>query len=265
MRIVTLIMILPAVLWPQDLREIVRRSIELDRRNTELTKNYGFLQRLEEQQLDHEGKMKHRDIRTWDVTVIEGSAYRRLVARNGQPLSPKDQQLEAEKLRKTTELRRKETPEQRARRISEWEKSLLKRREPLQELPEAFNFKLVGEEGGAYVIEATPKPGYKPRISGASLLSSVKGRFWIDKRDSQWAKVDLETLDTVAFGGVVVRISKGSHLVMEQTRVDNEVWLPKMLDLQVAARVLIFKGFRRRYIYNFSEFKKLQPAPRAGA
>ena len=80
----------------------------------------------------------------------------------------------------------------------------------------------------------------------------------MDKRDFQWARVDLETLDTVSFGGLLFRLSKGSRLVMEQTRVNNEVWLPKLIDLYAAARVLLIKGYRRHYILTYTDYKKFQ-------
>src|SRR5204862_565784 len=116
-----LIAILPAVLAAQEPREIVRRSIELDRRNTELSRKYTLVHRQEDQQLDEAGKVKYREVRTWDITLLEGSPYRRLVARDDRPLPPKEQQLEEQKLRRSMEERRKETPEQRARRIADWE------------------------------------------------------------------------------------------------------------------------------------------------
>ena len=196
------------------------------------------------------------------MTLLEGSPYKRLVARSDRPLSLKEQQLEAEKLRTSIQERKKETPELRARRIAEWEKGQRKRREPLQEMPDAFDFTLRGEEAlngnMAWVIDGTPKPGYKPRLASAAFFPKVKVRVWVDKRDFQWAKVDLETLDVVSFGGLLFRLSKGSHLVMEQTRVNNEVWLPKLIDVKMSGKLLLFKGYRRRYILTYTDYKKFQ-------
>src|SRR5206468_1142992 len=115
-----------------------------------------------------------------------------------------------------------------------WTSSQQKRRDPLVELPEAFDFKLAASEAlngsDAWVIDGTPKPGYKPKRSSAAFFPKVKLRVWVDKRDVQWARVDLETLDTVSFLGLLFRVAKGSHLVMEQARVDSEVWLPTRID-----------------------------------
>ena len=128
MRRLVLLAIAPAVLVAQDAREIVRRAIELDRRNMELSRNYKTLYRQEEQQLDETGNLKTRNVRTWEVTYIEGSPYRRLVERDDKPIPPEEQQWEGQKLRASIEERHKETPEQRARRIADWEKRSEERR-----------------------------------------------------------------------------------------------------------------------------------------
>jgi hypothetical protein len=253
---------LPAALTAQDPLEIIRRATELDRRNTEISRNYTFLQRQEQRDLETNGKLKKSESETFDVTLLEGSPYRRLVARNDQPLSPKDQRKEEEKLQKSIEDRRKETPEQRERRVADWDRKRQKQREPLKELPEAFNFRLAGEEalngGEAFVIEGTPKPGYRPKGPSTAFFPKVKLRFWIDKKDYQWVRVDLESLDTISFGGFLIRLAKGSHLSIENARINNEVWLPKRAEIRGSVRLALVKVMRGEILFTFSDYKKFQ-------
>lgn len=262
MRFLVLISCLPLLLAAEDARDIVRRSCELDQKNAEVARNYTFLQRQVESDLDSSNQPKNTQIRTWDVTLREGSPYRRLVARNDQPLSANEQKQEDEKLQKSIELRRKETPEQRDRRIADWHRRQQRQHEPLQELPDAFDFRIVGEEslsgGEVYVIDATPKRGYKPKSSATSFFPKVKARLWIDKSDYQWAKVEMDTLDTISFGGFVLRLAKGGHLTLEQTRINREVWLPKHITLQASARLILVKGYHKSLDITFSDYKKFQ-------
>ena len=72
----------------------MRRSVELDRKNTEISRNYTYLERQEEREFDGSGKPKNVEVHTYDVTKLEGSPYRRLVAINDKPLSLKDQKKE---------------------------------------------------------------------------------------------------------------------------------------------------------------------------
>jgi hypothetical protein len=261
-RLLLLTLVLPVVLPAQDPLEIVRRATELDRRNTEISRNYTFLQRQEQRDLESNGKLKKTESETFDVTLLEGSPYRRLVARDDRPLSPKDQRKEEEKLQKSIEERRKETAEQRERRVADWDHKRQKQREPLKELPEAFNFKLAGEEalngGVAYVIEGTPKPGYRPKSASTAFFPKVKLRFWIAKEDYQWVRVDLESLDTISFGGFLIRLAKGSHLSIENARINNEVWLPKRAEIHGSVRLALVKVMRGEIVFTFSDYKKFQ-------
>jgi hypothetical protein len=259
-RVFTLIVCLPAILAAQDPREIVRRSVEIDRKNLEIARNYTYLERREQRELDGSGKVKDTEVQTSDVTLLEGSSYRRLVARNDRPLSSKEQKREEDKLRNSIEERRKESKEERERRIADWERRRQRQRDPLKELPDAFDFRLIGEEalagGEVYVIDAMPKPDYKPQLPAAAYFPKVKARLWIDKNDYHWAKVEMETLDTISLGGFLVRLAKGSRLIVEQAHVSQEVWLLKSLTVHASARVALIMNIRREIIITFSDYSK---------
>jgi hypothetical protein len=261
-RCFALVICLPAILAAQDPREIVRRSVEIDNQNVEMARNYTFLQRQEVRVLDGSGKLKSTHTQTWDVTMLEGSPYQRLVARDDQPLSPSEQKKEEDKLRKSIEQRRKETEDQRARRMADSERRRKRQHEPMTELPGAFDFRLIGEEmfasGEVYAIDATPKPGYKPKLRSASYFPKVKARLWIDKNDYHWAKVEVETLDTISFGGFLIRLAKGGHMILDQARVNQEVWLPKSLTVRATARLALIKSVHAEFIMTFSDYKKFQ-------
>ena len=262
MILILLILAVPAVVSAQNPVEIIRRAAELDRRNTEISRSYTYLERQEHRDVNTAGKLTKTESTTVDVTLLEGSPYRRTVARNDQPLSPKDQRKEQERLQKSIEDRRKETREQRATRVAEWERKKQKQREPLKELPDAFNFRLTGEEtlngGEVFVIEGLPKPGYYPKSASTAFFTKIKLHMWIDKKDYQWVKVDLESLDTITFGGILLRLAKGSHVTIENARVNNEVWLPKRVVVGGSLRVALVHVMRGEIIYTFSDYKKFQ-------
>ena len=266
MRLFALCAFFPCLLVAQnapDAREIVRRSVNLDQKNEALARNYTFLERDETRVLDRSGKPKKApEIRTYDVTLLEGSPYRRLVARDDKPLSPQEERKEQEKLRKSIEERRKETPQERQRRISEWERKREHQHAPFQEIPDAFDLRLAGEETldgrDVYVIAATPKPGYKPKLAAAAYFPKIKGKLWIDKQDSQWVKGEIETLDTVSFGGILVRLARGSHATFEQAHVNGEVWLPQRFSVYLSARLLLVAGARAQVEIAFSNYRKFQ-------
>jgi hypothetical protein len=262
LRFLALAAVLATVVHAQDARDIVRRAVDADRRHSEAARNYTFLQRNQVKEFDGGGNIKKNEDRTFDVTLLDGSPYRRLVARNGRPISEAEQKWEQEKLQQGIEQRRHETPEQRERRVTEWRRKQEKQREPLKEFPDAFDFRIAGEESmdgiAVWVIDATPKPGFRPKLSSASFFPKVEARLWISKSDYAWVKIDMKTLDTISFGAVVLRLAKGSRLIIEQARVNNEIWLPKQVTLHASARILLFKALRAQYLFTFSDYKKFQ-------
>jgi hypothetical protein len=243
-----------------DPKEIVRRALQRNAHNDEIARQYTYLQRDDVRTLDGAGKLKHRDLQTYDVTLLEGSPYKRLVARDDKPLPPQEEKKQQELLKKSIEQRRKETPEQRRQRIADWDRNRSKERENLKEVPDAFDFRLAGEEQldgfPVWVIEGTPRPGFKPKSRDAGYFPKVKGRIWVTKSDYTPVKIAVETLDTISIGAFLVRLAKGGHIDVEFTRVNAEVWLPKQVNILASARLFLVKGFHLDAGFTFSEYKK---------
>ena len=115
MRTLTLLLCLPALLVAQDAAEIIRRSLAEDSASAAIARNYTYIEKQELRTRDG-NTVRVRQSNTYDVTLLEGSPYRRLVARDGKPLSAEDQRKEEEKLRLSIENRRHETEEQKQQR-----------------------------------------------------------------------------------------------------------------------------------------------------
>jgi hypothetical protein len=90
------------------------------------------------------------------------------------------------------------------------------------------------------------------------MLPKYHGRLWIDKNDLQLVKLDVEAIDTVSFGWFLARIHKGTRLVMEQTRVNQEVWLPQHISFRLDARVAVFKGYNQENEETYRDYKKFR-------
>jgi hypothetical protein len=242
----------------------VQRAVALDAANARRIAEFTYLQRQQERQYDGSGKLKQTIVKTWEISFMEGSPYRRLVARNDQPLSPEERKSEDDRLRFTADQRRKESQADRQKRVAEWERHIEKQREPMQEVPDAFDFRWAAEETvagePAFVIDAAPKPGYKPRSSAASYLPKLKARFWIAKKDFQWLKLQAETLDTIAFGGILLRLAKGGVLSIEQGRVEAGLCLPTHLSIDASARVALIKVVHTQADYTLSDYRRAIPS-----
>jgi hypothetical protein len=256
-------LIIAAVLvGAEDPREIVRRSTDENRRNQKLVESYTYIERQDERGFDSRGRAQRHTVKSYDVTLTEGSPYRRLIARDDKPLPPDEQRGEQQKLEKSIAERRAETPAQREKRLTDWHRKREKEREFLREVPDAFDFRMVGEETlegrRVYVIDATPRNDFKPRSNDGKLLTKMKGRLWIDAETYDWAKAEAETVDTISFGGFALRVGPGTRFTLQQVRVNGEIWLFKQVTVTYQARLLLFKKLAGQVDYTYSDYKKFQ-------
>ena len=248
---------------PADPSEIVRRSVVAELENSKRAKNYTFLQRTEDRELDEAGHVKSKQSKTYDVTMLHGSSYRRLIERNDRPLLPKEEKKEQDKLGASLADRRHETTAQREKRQSDYDNRPGRNRAMLNEIPDAFDFSFRAEEEvdsrPVYVIEGTPRAGYRPQNADARiLLPKLKLTVWIDKADFDWVRINAEVIDTITWGLCLFKMSPGARFELQQTRVNDEVWLPKHTRVLVSARVAFVKKLNMEQEATFKNFRKFQ-------
>ncbi len=251
-----------AGLRADDAREIVRKSVERDQQNWLRMKDYTWSAREIERRLDSNGKVKSEETKAWETMIVYGEPHRRIFERNGKPLAGDEQKKEQARLDKAVGKLESETPEQRQRRLAQREKNREKEREFLREVPDMFDFRLEPDEKidglDVWVITATPKPGYQPKHSDGKLLMKMKGKMWIDKAEYQWARLEAETTDTISFGLFLARLGRGAKLVFEQTRVNNEIWLPKREYVNASARLGLVKKLSMEQEVTWNNYRKFQ-------
>src|SRR6478736_6357417 len=163
-----------------DPKEIVRRSMEIDRRTLELARNYTCQQREVIKHLDKHGNAKSTELKTYDIGFYYGEEYSRLIMVDDKPLSDKEKKKEDEKLEKFLSKLRNESPEDRQKRSDKEKKERQESRAYRLDVANAYDFRVVGEEelkgGITGVIEAAPRRDFKPTQPHADILKKIKGK-----------------------------------------------------------------------------------------
>jgi hypothetical protein len=252
----------PEALTQDQIKELIRQAAEKDIENEKKQRDYTYVQRQEGHKLDGKGQIKSKEIKTFEVMILYGEHVERMVAKDDKPLSEKDTAKEEEKIQKILEKGRNENDERRKKRLEKEEKDRQEGREFVREVSEAYNFRLAGIEelGGrdAYVIDADPRPGFAPHQKYAKVLPKFRFRVWIDKAETQWVKLDAQCIDTVSFGLFLARIHKGSRVLIETARVNDEVWLPQHVALKVDVRLALLKNFNVEEDVTYRDYKKFR-------
>jgi hypothetical protein len=235
-----------------DVRQIVESSIRATERHWKTRLQYTYIERDEDRRLDSNGHVKSEVVEVSRTILINGVPFDQLVERNGRPPSSEDERKQREKL---DELRR-ETPAQRAERVrreAEETASLVR------EVPKAFDFQLVGEDvvngRPAYILQATPHPGYQPQGKYGKLFAKIGGKLWVDRQDFGWIKADAQVIQPFSIGLFLARVLAGSHITMEQTRIDGGIWMPEHIEMRAAAKIFFVKSLVIDRILTYSDYR----------
>jgi len=243
-----------------DPREIVRKSIQLDQTNWVRMKDYTWTARETTKHLDPGGKPASTDSEAWETVILFGRPYHKTIERHGKPLSLDDQKKEQSKIDHATAKLERETPEERQSHLTDYEKEREKNRAFLLEIPDAFDFRLDGAEKidgrDAWIVHAAPKPGFQPKHGDAQAFKKIEGKLWIDKAEFQWVRLEAKTIDTISWGLCLARLNPGATLLFEQTRVNDEVWLPKRELVSGSGRFVLLRRVSEEQETTWTNYRK---------
>jgi len=265
---------------PALLKEVGKNEDEIDR----LLEKYTYTQTVTERELDQKGQMKIKGSETFELTFHKGARIRRLVAKNGKPLSPKeeaDAQKDVEK--RIREIEKKEAEKER------------KEREAAQKAPKNSEANTDGDPDGdqpngaqederkdrpsiadvlraskllnprrerfrtrdVIVFDFEPLPGYKPQKNYEKLFGKMAGALWIDPIDKQVARVEARLVESYKIGGgVLASLKEGANFTIEQERVNQEIWLPTRAEINLGVRVLLLKGININHTITYGDYKR---------
>lgn len=227
-----------AVSGPDRVSEIVQRSVQNINIDWLAAPAYDFKER------DVITARDQRSVKTYEVLMIDGSPYKKLIADNGQPLPAGQASSEELKLQQEMARRRNETPRARHKRVAEYQRERRQDNALMREMVRAFDFKLAGEETlngrRCFVVEASPRPDYVPRSRETKVLKGMRGKMWIDEGQYQWVRVHAEVFRPVAFGLFIAHAEPGTEFTLEQQPVEGNLWLPSHFSVRVNASILFW-------------------------
>jgi hypothetical protein len=250
----------------QQMQQLFRVVADKDLENDKRQRDYTYIEREVTNKLDGKGQTKESEVKTYEILEIYGEQVQRLIAKDDQPLDAKESAKEEGKIQKIIDKRKNESEDDRRKRDEKEAKDREEGRKFVTEVADAYDFKLLGTEqiGGreAWVFDGEPHPGFEPHTKEGKYLSKFHGRVWIDKSDLQLAKMDVECLDTITWGGFLARFHKGSRFLLEQTRVNEEVWLPRQVAAKIDARLALLKSVNVDVEQTYRDYKKFRASSR---
>jgi hypothetical protein len=233
-----------------DTKTIIERSVAANQRNWVAAPNYDYVE------TDRDKGMS----RTYRVTMILGTPYRRVIATNGRALSNPADRAEQRKYQQELAHRRSESSDEHAKRLKSYDAERERDRVLMSQIATAFDFTLERHEAvgvrDTFVLKATPRAGYKPPNAHAEALTGMRGQLWVDVRTYNWVKVAAEVFRPVSIEGFLARVEPGTSFELEEMPVDGGVWLPRHFRAQSTSRILGVFSHGTEDDETYSQYKK---------
>lgn len=251
------------------LREVSSNQDELEKRFDE----YSFVQKETDREINSKGELKKETVKIFEVFPIANrSAVMKLISENGVALSGERLAKETKRVEEEFEKaeRDKGKDQQRAdkyRAERERKKAsrtkedgngdedvtisqFLKVHEFVSPRIERFR------DRDAVVFDFRVKPGFKPGNREESLISKLVGVAWIDPADKQVMRLEAKLAEGFKMaGGLLVNLRPGAAFMMEQTRMTEGVWLPRLAQVNLSVKVLLFGGGDFNKTIEWSDYK----------
>lgn len=242
----------------------VRRHIRLDSAGQAA---YTCVQRETEVKLDGDGKPTETTTRLYEIYPAAGGVgqYRRLVSTNGVRV-PANELADADRKRRNEiEERarefRTESVADRDRRLRREADERREREALVGEIFRLVDFRLVDREWlagrPAIVLAFSARPNASASTRMGSMVQKLAGRVWVDEQDFEVVRVEGRAVDDVTYGfGMFARVYKGTTVVWERQKVNEETWVPVRLEIRANARVLMFRRLSLHRIIDYFDYRK---------
>jgi len=196
-----------------------------------------------------------------------GQTWKRLISVNGTPLPPaelaqRDERHRADVLGRMR-LEELESPAARAKRLRDDAARERRRAREVDEAIGVFDYRVAGYERLALapdplvVLVLTPRRQAQASSDLPRYLRKFRGRAWVEPREGQVVRVELEALEPINVGlGLVGRVHQGSRATFERRKVNDEIWLPSRATIEAAGRTLVFRKFTIKTETLWWDYKK---------
>ncbi|MGH9396226.1 MAG: hypothetical protein ACRD18_05180 [Terriglobia bacterium] len=219
--------------------------VEMDR------EKYTFTDIEEQDDVSRTGALKNIAQKQYDVFFLHGHLIRRLVKKNGKPLSASAQKKEDARVAKLVEKYERKAAKKDHSDDSQVGITVFLR-------TSLFTHPRWEELRGRKVLafDFYPSPAYKPRTKAERICHDLDGVAWVDPQAQEVVRLQAGFDGSFKIaGGLLASVEKGTTVTLEQTFVDGDVWLPSYDAFNANLRLLLFKGLRLNFVNRYSGYR----------
>src|SRR5271157_684512 len=242
---------------PANVPDVLQRATLAMRADWNAFPGFAFVER------DAETTKHNTKVITNRVFMIEGTDYYMPIAVADKPLTEEQLAEEHGKLLQEVYRRSHETESQKRHRSERYWKERDQTGILLGEYLKAFDFTVAGEEVlngySTCVLDARPKPDYRPPNREAKILTGMQGRLWIETHDFHWLRAEAEVLKPVSILGVAVRVLPGTRMELVMAPINPSLWLVGSFTVSVKASI-VWMSTESSEVTTWSGYQPAAPA-----
>ncbi len=249
---------------PQLLKDIQANQEEIEK----ILDNYSYKQKITKREIGKDGILRATESETYQLSFYKGYRIRRLIEKEGKPLSPKQQAKQDKKVQDEVKDIEKKVKKEEARKISQSSNGSPDGRGRNVSIAEVLKASklinprreiLKGRDVIVFDFEPNPDFNMKNAKSMLKFFGKTGGVIWVDEKDKQVARIEAALFDSYKVGGgLLAKLRKGATFTLEQERVNNEIWLPTVADINLSVRVLLFGGVNVNQVVESYDYRKFR-------
>ncbi len=237
-------------------------AVEAHQRQDEAAlEDYIYRRTETEEHSDGHGGVKKREVRVYDVFWLQGVPVRKMLSKDGRPMTTEELKKEDERIDKEVA----KVKERREKKDAQGKQTSPRGEEEVTvsrflELGVFSNERRVTVNGRETIaVDYAGDPTAKTRNRMEDVIRDLAGTVWVDEEDKTIVKLDGRFLNAFKIGGgLLVNIRKDTSFRLEQKKVNGEVWLPERIEGHGAARAMLFFNFDGSVWVEDSEFRKFK-------
>jgi hypothetical protein len=247
------------------LKDLQANQGKIDERVAE----YYYTQKETEREINDKGELKKETVKIYEVFPVPGrGSVLKLVSENGTPLSQERAEKEQKRVGEELEKAERERLKEKEKRERQSKETVNNKKDEDRE-PGILTFLRVcdfvsprAERLGnreAVVFDFRGKPGFRPSNRQESLVSKLVGSAWIDPIDKVVIRIEAKFAEGFKVGGgLLLSLKPGAAFVLEQTRLEDGVWLPKFAQANLSYKLLLLAGGTVNKTSEWSDYHRIK-------
>jgi hypothetical protein len=236
--------------WKTNPRDLIRRAIANEDKEPEKKTYFMYL---------NVKRKKDGSTETKQMMSTPKLVLGRLVAINGQPLSPEQRTKEESRLNRLTN-----SQEELDKKKAEQQEDDKRARMMVKAIPDAFNFEYVNSEEGpsgeVAVFKFSPNPNWDPPNRELQVFTGMSGTIKIAVKPERLSLMQATLFKDVNFGwGILGKLYKGGDFLIEQTEFAPGYWDVTHMKLHFTGKVLFLKSLNIQEDESTSNYREVAP------